>query len=41
MSLVFCAGGIASELRFPLAGVCPPPVRAQRWRARDGSLPPA
>lgn len=35
MSLVFCAGGMASELRFPLAGHCPLPARTQGWRRPD------
>ena len=34
MSLVFCVGGVACELRQPLAGSCAVPVRAVGVRGR-------
>lgn len=36
MALLFCAGGVASELRFPLASVCALPSRMQRWKRGSG-----
>ena len=32
MSVVFCVGGVACELRQPVAGACALPVRALRLR---------